>query len=211
MYRSLTPSWNAWSGQSGANISTMCPFGTQATSKENWIRSRITTTINGCIRGSRSSDKCPIQHPTAETSRQLASMTTAGNLPATACFNYRWRLELEFAPYRYLSLEPLMHPITPDCPDQAFHEGVRERYKGNRFDLFHPWLSHRVGSPSTRVAHPANTVRNMRSVSVHSRSGFGGSIITFTNGVPPSAASQPTPLTGHGRTCIVSRTRLNPS
>ena len=89
--------------------------------------------------------------------------------------------------------------------------GVKEVKTIPHVPLFHPWLSHRVGSPSTRVAHPANTVRNMRSVSVHSRSGFGGSIITFTNGVPPSAASQPTPLTGHGRTCIVSRTRLNPS
>ena len=27
-------------------------------------------------------------------------MTTAGSLPAAAHFNYRWRLELEFVPYR---------------------------------------------------------------------------------------------------------------
>ena len=29
-----------------------------------------------------------------------AELTTAGSLPAAACFNYRWQLELDFAPHR---------------------------------------------------------------------------------------------------------------
>ena len=34
----------------------------------------------------------------AKSSRQLASMTTGGNLTTAAYFNYQWQLELEFAP-----------------------------------------------------------------------------------------------------------------
>ena len=98
MYRSHTPSWNAWSGQSGANISTRCRFGTPGISNENWTRSRNITTVIGCIRGSR--DKYPTRELAAKTSQQFASMTTAGILTAAAYFNYQWRLELEFAPHR---------------------------------------------------------------------------------------------------------------
>ena len=98
IYRSHTPSWNAWSGQSGANISTRCRFGTPRISNENWTRSRNITTVIGCIRGSR--DKYRTRELAAKTSQQFASMTTAGNRTAAAYFNYQWRLELEFAPHR---------------------------------------------------------------------------------------------------------------
>ena len=104
MYRSHTPSWNAWSGQSGANISTRCRFGKPRISNENWTRSRNITTVIGCIRGSR--DKYPTRELAAKTSQQFASMTTAGNRTAAAYFNYQWRLELEFAPHTSIASMP---------------------------------------------------------------------------------------------------------
>ena len=74
------------------------PLGTHETLNENWIRSRNITTVIGCIRGSR--NKYPTRDLPAKTSRQFASMTTAGIHTAADRFSYRWQLELEFAPHR---------------------------------------------------------------------------------------------------------------
>ena len=104
LYRSHTRSWNAWSGQSGESISTRHRFGMHAISNENWIRSRNITTVIGCIRGLR--NKYPTRELAAKTSQQSALITTAGNLTAAAYFNYQWRLELEFAPHRFLVRDP---------------------------------------------------------------------------------------------------------
>ena len=50
----------------------------------------------------RPTGECPTRELAAKTNQQLASMTTAGNLTVAAYFNYQWRLELEFAPHRFV-------------------------------------------------------------------------------------------------------------
>ena len=44
----------------------------------------------------------PTRELAAKSSQRFASMTTAGNLTVAAHFNYQRRLELEFAPHRFI-------------------------------------------------------------------------------------------------------------